>query len=231
MKKFQIFTLILLLFGSSCEYDSNDFFPSIVGLKWVYSIIIKSSYTGKSDNKRIMITNHSKEKKGKITELSKLYSDGSLYSYEIEKNRITRSSVILAFSDGIDEPIKKIIYPDTTFKQKEWTVREQLFLVRGFQPPLRNAKPRSQFDMKYKISNRYKNYEVKNFIYNDCIEIEGSGTTNFIGDTRSGPIEVKINNVEILCDGVGLVKQIRSEKTDASAFGNMTLSKSLLSFE
>ncbi len=231
MKKFQFLTLIILFFGLSCEYNSKDYFPSLVGLKWVYSIAIKSSYTGKSYNKRIMITNHSKKKKGNLTELSKLYSDGSFYSYEIGNNRITRSSVILAFSDGIDEPVKKIIYPDMTFKQKEWTVREQLFLVRGFQPPLLNVKPRSQFDMKYKVTKKYKNFKIKNNSFKDCLEVEGKGTTNFIGDTRSGPIQVQITNVEILCNGIGLVKQTRTEDTNASAFGNMTLTKSLMSFK
>ena len=61
--------------------------------------------------------------------------------------------------------------------------------------------------------------------------IEGNGNTTFIGDTRSGPIEVEIVNYEWICDGVGVVKQKRLEKTNASAFGNMTLEKYLLSFE
>ena len=64
-----------------------------------------------------------------------------------------------------------------------------------------------------------------------CLMIEGNGNTTFIGDTRSGPIDVEIVNYEWICDGVGVVKQKRVEKTNASAFGNMTLEKHLLSFE
>ena len=88
-----------------------------------------------------------------------MYSDGSYYSYAIDGKKIIRTSVILAFSDGIDEPVEKIIYPDSDFIQKEWIVREQLFLVKGFQPPLLNVRPRSQFDMNYKIKRRYKKFK------------------------------------------------------------------------
>ena len=94
-----------------------------------------------------MVTNLNEQKKGNVIEVSKLYSDGSYYTYEIDKKKITRTSVILAFEEGIVEPVKKIIYPDVSFNQKEWKVKEQLFLVKGFQPPLLNVKPRSQFEM------------------------------------------------------------------------------------
>ncbi len=172
-----------------------------------------------------------KKKKKNVQEFSKLYSDGSYYSYKIEDKIVARTSVILAFSDGIDEPVKKIIYPDLDFNQKEWIIREQLFLVKGFQPPLLNVRPRSQFDMTYKVKERYKKFKIKDVTYFDCIKIEGMGDTNFIGDTRSGPINVKVKNIEILCNNVGIIKQIRSENTNASAFGNMTLIKSLMSFK
>ena len=70
-----------------------------------------------------MVTNFYEEWRDKTLEFSKLYSDGSYYSYEIEGETVTRTSVILAFSDGIDEPVKKIIYPDLNFDQKEWVVK------------------------------------------------------------------------------------------------------------
>ncbi len=136
---------------NSCEFSQKDYFPSTYGLKWVYSVSIKSSYTGKSSNKRVMITNFHQSKKNEVEEFSKLYSDGSYYSYEIKDGKVERTSVILTFSDGIYEPVRKIIYPDLSFKQNEWKVKEQLFLVRGFQPPLLNVKPRSQLEMNYKI--------------------------------------------------------------------------------
>ena len=60
--------------------------------------------------------------------------------------------------------------------------------------------------------------------------IKGNGKTSFIGDTRSGPINVEITNSEWICNGVGIIKQKRLEKTNASAFGDMLLEKNLLSF-
>ena len=205
-----------------------DYFPSAQGMQWVYSVKISSSYTGKSYNKRIMITNHSVEKKKDSLEISKLYSDGSFYTYQIAENQLKRTSVIIAFSDGIVEPVQKVIYPDLFFNQKKWVVTEQLFLVKGFQPPLRNVKPRLKFDMTYKVNKKLKKFILNEQSFKNCVEIVGNGSTDFIGDTRSGPIKVNIRNLEILCDGVGLVKQVRTENTEASAFGNMTLTKNLL---
>ncbi len=226
-----IFFIIFLLV--SCDTREGNFFPLKPGLKWIYSIVVESSYTGKSFEKRIMILNAEKKKNGNVFEVSRLYSDGSYYTYEINLNskKVTRKSVILTFDEGIVEPVEKVIYPDMNFNIEEWQVREQLFLVRGFQPPLLNVKPTSQFDMQYKIINRYKKYRMSGKVFKNCIEISGQGTTNFIADTRSGPIDVKIKNNEIICDGVGVIMQERYENTDASAFGNMKLAKKLINFD
>ena len=233
MKMILLNFFIVLLTISSCEIDSKDYFPFSVGAKWLYSITISSSYTGKEYEKRLMITNVSSKKTNDIVEVSKLHSDGSYYTYEInkKKNQIVRSSVILAFSEGMVEPIKKIIYPDLNFKKNEWIIKEQLFLIQGFQPPLLNVKPRSKFDMRYKVIKKIDNLKLNGQNYKFCLLIEGIGNTSFIGDTRSGPINVEVTNTEWICDGVGVVKQKRLEKTNASAFGNMMLEKHLLSFE
>ena len=63
-----------------------------------------------------MVRNNTR--KGNVVEFSKLYSDGSYYTYQINKNKIMRTSVILAFDEGIVEPVEKIIYPDISFKKK-----------------------------------------------------------------------------------------------------------------
>lgn len=233
MKKSLLNFFIFLIILTSCEIGPRNYFPFSIGAKWLYSITISSSYTGKEYEKRLMITNVSTEKKNDIIQVSKLHSDGSYYTYKInkKKNQILRSSVILAFGEGMVEPVKKIIYPDMQFNKKEWVIKEQLFLVKGFQPPLLNVKPRSQFDMTYKIKKKIDNLKLNGKNYKFCLLIEGNGNTSFIGDTRSGPINVEVINNEWICDGVGVVKQKREEKTNASAFGNMVLKKSLLNFE
>ena len=35
-----------------------------------------------------------------------------------------------------------------------------IFFLKGFQPPLLNVKPRSQFDMTYKIVKRFENFKL-----------------------------------------------------------------------
>ena len=172
--------LIVSFIISSCEVDDKNYFPFSVGTKWLYSITISSSYTGKEYDKRLMVTNVSSEKKNNIIQISKLHSDGSYYTYKINKKtaEITRSSVVLAFSDGMVEPIKKIIYPDINFGIDEWIIKEQLFLLKGFQPPLLNVKPRSQFDMRYKIVDRF-----------DSLKLNGKKLQTLYRNRRSGKNE------------------------------------------
>ena len=221
---------LVFLLITGCKSENNNFYPSDINLKWTYSINIYSSYKNERLLKRIMITNVKKDKQNNKVELSKLYSDGSYYTYEIDKKKktVVRKSVVLAFNEGIVEPVKKVVYPDLTFKTNEWETQEQLFLVKGFQPPLRNFKPRTRFKMKYKVSRRNFKFKSKNKSFNDCIEIEGKGNASFIADTRSGPVFVDVINNEVLCNNIGLVYQKRSEITNASAFGNMELKKYLI---
>ncbi len=231
MKHINIKYLAIVFFLiQGCKSEKNNFFPSDINLKWTYSISIYSSYKNERLLKKIMITNAKKDKQNNKVELSKLYSDGSYYTYEIDEKEktVSRKSVVLAFNEGIVEPVKKVVYPDLTFKNNEWETQEQLFLVKGFQPPLRNFKPRTRFKMKHKVSRRNFKFKSKNKSFEDCIEIEGKGNASFIADTRSGPIIVDIINNEVLCNNIGLVYQKRSEITNASAFGNMELKKYLI---
>ena len=48
--------------------------------------------------------------------------------------------------------------------------------------------------MRYKIVDRFDSLKLNGKNYKLCIEIEGQGKTSFIGDTRSGPINVEIMN-------------------------------------
>ena len=225
--KFKLIIIIISLV-QGCNSEKKNYFPSDINAKWMYSISIHSSYKNEKFHKRIMSTNAKKNKKDGKIELSKLYSDGSYYTYEIDNNIVFRKSVVLAFNEGIVEPVQKVVYPDINFKLKEWEAQEQLFLVKGFQPPLRNFKPQSKLKMNYKVSRRNFKFRYKNKSFNDCIEIEGKGNTSFIADTRSGPIGVDVINKEVLCNNIGLVFQNRSELTNASAFGNMELKKYLI---
>ena len=86
--------LIFLFAILSCEIDSKNYFPFTVGTKWLYSITISSSYTGKEYEKRLMVTNVSAEKKNNILEVSKLHSDGSYYTYEINKKKKSNHKII-----------------------------------------------------------------------------------------------------------------------------------------
>ena len=81
------------------------------------------------------------------------------------------------------------------------------------------------------IKKRNVSINVKAGNFKNCVYIEGKGKSEFIADTRSGPINVDIFIKEWICPGVGIVKQQRQEQTKASAFGNMSLEKVLINFK
>ena len=70
----------------------------------------------------------------------------------------------------------------------------------------------------------------KSGIFKNCAYIKGIGETEFIADTRSGAIKVKINTQEWICPGIGLVKEERIESTNASAFGTQKYHKELIDY-
>ena len=132
---------------------------------------------------------------------------------------------------GYDEPVEKLIYPSLDFKVDNWETKSQLHITKGFQPPLRDFIPSAIFDIFYSIKKRNVSINVKAGNFKNCVYIEGKGKSEFIADTRSGPINVDIFIKEWICPGVGIVKQQRQEQTKASAFGNMSLEKVLINFK
>ena len=87
------------------------------------------------------------------------------------KNQVSRSSVILAFAEGMVEPVEKTIYPDiSNFIKNEWISNgTTISCIQGFQPPiLRNVKPRSRkkFDMRYKILSRLDTFKFNGTVIN-----------------------------------------------------------------
>ena len=148
-----------------------------------------------------------------------------------KKNKITRVSAFLVNQEGLIEPVKKDVYPDLDFKKKKWVVMEQLFLIKGFQPPLENFKPQIKFEMNYFLAREYKKFKYNGRVYSDCFYLIGNGSTSFIADTRSGTIDVDVKSEEWICRGIGILKQVRTEDTEASAFGKMSFTKELIFFK
>ncbi len=229
----KILTYLSLFFIITSCKTQNEFFPESQGLTWTYSINLVSSYTGKKLEKRIFISNIKTHKKKDGTEVVRLHSNGNFYKYWIDRfnNKLTRDAVLLVNNQGLSEPIIKDIYPDLKFNSKNWQVTEQLFLTRGYQPPVRNFKPDTIFQMNYNIEKRVSNFKHKGKSYKNCFNIIGNGKTNFIADDRSGPLEVKIISEEWICDGVGTIVEKRSEDTAASAFGKSSYIKELILFK
>ena len=54
MKKSLLNFFIFLIILTSCESGTRNYFPFSIGAKWLYSITISSSYTGKEYEVRII---------------------------------------------------------------------------------------------------------------------------------------------------------------------------------
>ena len=227
------FGLIFFTFSIiSCD-SSPNFIPDKQGLKRDYKIIISSDYTGSKDEKRVSVENIKTRIKKDGTIFHKLYSNGNLYSFFKNKsdNALYRTGAIIVFDDGFDEPVKKEILPSFNFKFQNWKVTDQLFITKGFQPPLRDFKPSALFDMKYSIISSNIRLKVKAGEFENCIYVKGNGNTEFIADTRSGPNKVQVLSEEWYCPEVGLVKHKRVESTDNSAFGTQKYYKELIRYQ
>ncbi len=228
LKIFISFLFSLSLIG--CNKNKEDYFPYKQGLTWTYSIDLFSSYTGKKSEKRLLITNIKTHKKKDGIEVVRLHSNGNYYTYWLDRydKKLSRSSVILKTSEGLVEPVNKDVYPDVLFKKNKWVTKEQLFLTKGYQPPVRNFRPETKIDMTYFLKKKIKKFKHRGAIFNNCNHIIGNGTTSFIADDRSGPLKVDVKSEEWICSGVGTVLEKRYEDTKASAFGKTSFVKELI---
>ncbi len=197
---------------------------------WNYEISLYSDYTGNTELKRLTVTNISTIIKGKVIEYSKVYSNGDIITLEKEKftNRLLRTKAFLKNSSSFDEPIRKVLIPSLDFVNDSWQTKSQLFITKGFQPPLRDFIPSTTFNLSYSIKKKDFEIKIKGRIYKDCILIEGLGKSEFVADTRTGLIDVDIKSEEWICNEIGLVKEKRIESTQASAFGKRIYIRELI---
>ena len=103
----------MILF-SSCDYSPKNFFPDTKGLKWIYSISIESSYTGKSQIKITKVLNQV----SKIFKINKKPVFGNIrdqghydvnpYSYIPKKDVKMKIKNTINLKRGILEIIKEI---------------------------------------------------------------------------------------------------------------------------
>ena len=230
MKLLSLLKLLIIVFSlTSCNNEKN-FFPHDQNMVWNYEISLYSDYTGNTEIKRLTVTNVSTIIKGKVIEYAKVLSNGDIFTLQKEKftDKLIRTTAFIKSSSAYDEPVRKVLIPSMSFVEESWITPSQLFITKGYQPPLRDFIPSTTFNLLYKIIKKDFNIKVKGKIYEDCLLIEGEGKSEFVADTRTGLIDVEIKSQEWICNGIGLVKEKRIESTKASAFGNRIYIRELL---
>ena len=86
---------------------------------------------------------------GKGIIFSKIYSNGDILSFFKDKfeDNIIRTAAKIVSKSGYEEPVEKIIYPSLDFKIENWKTKSQLYITKGFQPPLRGFIPSAIFNI------------------------------------------------------------------------------------
>ena len=66
--------------------------------------------------------------------------------------------------------------------------------------------------------------------FRNCLKIKGIGKTSFIGDSEIGSIGIDILSEEWYAENIGLIKMVRTEKTDTDLFGTTKMTQLLNNF-
>ena len=183
VNKILIISLTLFLMG--CDSSSkNDYFPDDQGIIWHYKISIGSDYTGKIEEKRLTISNSNRRINAKGTSYSKVFSNGNSFTFlkDVKNNSFTRISASITNGTGLEEPVKKVIFPSIYFESKDWKTLSQLLITKGFQPPLRDFKPSKVFEMNFKVSQVkvLPSCTAETFLYNEAISLFSKYRLNFL---------------------------------------------------
>ena len=77
------------------------------------------------------------------------------------------------------------------------------------------------FKLENKITSVNERVSIKNKIFKNCIKVVGKGNTRYNAGPPLGDSNIVIENTDWYAPGVGLVKTVRSEKSDSETMGNI----------
>ena len=236
-RSLKIFLIIVLLVLSGCNYDDN-YFPleeqSIIN----YRLILTSE--GKSKVSKQTYTVLKKEKDNAVV----IGNGGQLISYNYDDDGIKRESIdyikneyIINFGGKIkkirnfDLPHENLDYEKGHYVIKfpieigtSWLINDKtrLKMKVGYDKVFETWIP---FKLKNKILSLDEEIIIKNKIFKKCIKVVGEGNTSYNAGPPIGDINIVVKNTDWYAPGVGLIKTIRSEKSDSETMGNIMIVK------
>jgi len=220
MKLFLFFLSLLVV--NSCSNESTSYFPFNKIKSWNYTIQILPEVDESIIYKR---TNESLEKiviKDNDIDYEVfpiLKENGTLLYYEILDTGIYRNGVKFNKDVGVNfEKKKRMVMPASLQVGEKWQVESKTYLILK-RYPYYDYRATTNFKLNYEIVSMSEDIQTPSGKFKNCLKLEGTGKTSFIGDSEIGSIEIDIFSEEWYAKDVGLVKTVRTEKTDTELFG------------
>ena len=220
MKSSILFLSILIISG--CSNEGSSYFPVDKIKSWNYTVKILPEVDESIIYKK---TNESLGKK--IIKNDDVYyevfpilkENGTLLYYQILDNGIYRNGIKFVKDISVKfEKTKRMVIPANLEVGEKWEVDSKTYLILK-RYPYYDYRATTNFKLNYKIVSMTENIKTPSGKFKNCLKLEGTGKTSFIGDSEIGSIEIDIFSEEWYAKGVGLVKTVRTEKTDTELFG------------
>lgn len=230
----KLFLIIILFIFSGCNQDGN-YFPLEEKSILNYSLLSTSQVTQNKVSKQTYTV--LKKDKDKAVVLG---NSGQLISYNYSDDGIKRESIDYIKNEyiiNIDGKIKKIKNFDLSHENLDyekghyvikfpieigtsWLVNDKtrLKMKVGYDKVFETWIP---FKLKNKILSTDEKIIIKNKIFKNCIKVVGKGNTSYNAGPPIGDINIVVKNIDWYAPGVGLIKTVRSEKSDSETMENI----------
>ena len=211
-------TISLFFFLNSCKDLNNSYFPLEKNKKWSYEVVITPEIDKPIVYKKINYSIGKTKVKNEIY-FPFLRENGSIYYYKKDKNGIYRNGLSFEKDNAINFHKKeRLVLPNPISLGDKWEVDSKTYLILK-RYPYYDYRATTNFQIEYEIISKNQTVITPAGKFKNCLFVRGTGKTKFIGDSEIGTIEINISSEEWYAKGIGLIKSLRIEETDADLFG------------
>ena len=222
--------IILLFFLLGCKSSDINYFPVDKLKRWSYAITITPEIDKPTTYKKINVA-LGKTKINKEIYYPLLRENGSVYYYQKKNSGIFRYGFSFEKEREINLHKKeRLVLPKNLETGTKWNVNSKTYLILK-RYPYYDYRATTNFQINYEVVSKNQTVTTPLGKFKDCLYLRGVGNTKFIGDSEIGSIDINIISEEWYAKNVGLIKSIRTEKTNSDLFGTTKMVQTLESYE
>ena len=124
---------------------------------------------------------------------------------------------------------ERMVLPKPIKLGKKWDVESKTYLILK-RYPYYDYRATTNFKLIYEVISMSETIQTPVGKFKNCLKIKGIGKTSFIGDSEIGSIGIDVLSEEWYAENVGLIKMVRTEKTDTDLFGTTRMTQLLNNF-